>query len=151
MGDRLHKNAPPDELEDEDATDDFVEDARAALARNKEINRISGASEGHHAYLIDTRAALARALSERLGRVISEKMISNLIGPARENSNWDRVHRSAYVRPIRQLLGLRGIVAIEVPARRAALLSRISKIDEKSFDELEDALNKSLLKVLPKK
>lgn len=140
MGDRRHKKSPPPSEDEEDVTPEFRELARGAIQRNKRLNAISGAREGAVNHLIDSQAALARAVSELLGRDVSEKHISNILGPVRPGSKWDRVDRSTYVRPIATVLRLGQMKTIQVPVARADLLSWLARIPDERFEEFRKAL-----------
>lgn len=140
MGDARHKNPPPPGEDEEDVTDDFIRDARAAMTTNLSLNGIISAKEGDPAYLIDSQAALARELSRRMGRKVSDKHISNILGPVRKNSKWDRVYQSTYVGPIRDALNLPTLVTVAVPAARAATIQQFALVPDNVFADFARTL-----------
>lgn len=143
MGDSRHKNPPLPSEEEDDVTPDFRETAKARLAKNRSLNKISGAEEGDPNYLIDRQAALARAVSKLVGRTVSEKHISNIIGPVREGSKWDRTDRSTYVKPIAIALKFDATANIKVPLSRATILDWLARLSDDKFKEYETALEEA--------
>jgi len=141
MGDARHKNPPPPSEDEEDVTDDFRRDAKATMSRNGDLNDLRKAIEGDPGYLIDSQASLARELTRRLGRTVSDKHISNILGPVRKGSNWDRVDRSTYVKPIREALNMPTMVTISVPASRAGIVQSFASLPDQEFGEFADALS----------
>lgn len=140
MGDRRHKNSPPPSEEEVDVTPDFRARAKERIGKNKRLNKISGAKEGEPNYLIDSQAALARAVSRMLDREVSEKHISNILGPVREGSKWDRVDRSTYVHAISRALGFEQTKTIPVPIARVEILSWLARLSDDGFEEFRVAL-----------
>ncbi len=135
MGDARHKNSPPPSEDEEDVTDDFRRDARALMKTNEDLNGISGANEGEIGYLIDSQAALARRLK------VSDKHISNILGPVRKGSKWDRVDRSTYVKPIREALKMPTLISVPVPAARADIVRWFALLPDDEFAGFEGALS----------
>jgi hypothetical protein len=145
MGDSLHKKPPPPSEEEEDVTDDFRRDARATMERNRDLNAISGAVEKDPSYLIDSQAALARVLK------VSDKHISNILGPVRKGSKWDRVDRSTYVRPIREALRMPTMISVSVPKSRAEIVQWFALLPEDEFSSFERALHAARERALASK
>lgn len=145
MGDQRHKNPPPPSAEEDDVTPEFRARAKKQLAENRRLNRISGADEGHPSYLIDSQAALARAVAKITGKAISEKHISNILGPVREGSKWDRVDRSTYVKPIAKALRFEAVATVEVPLSRATIVSWLARLPDEKFEKFREALEEARL------
>jgi hypothetical protein len=138
MGDPRHKKSPLPSEEEVDVTPEFIKEARDRMKANEELNEISGAQEKDPNYLIDSQAALARWLTKRLGRKVSEKHVSNVLGPVREGSKWDRVGRSTYVHPIREALRLERTMTITIRASRAEIATIAAWLDQLPDDKFEE-------------
>ncbi len=145
MGDQRHKSSPLPTEEEEDITDEFIGAARGKLADNKRLNKISGAEEEEDAYLIDSQAALAREVTRLVGKDVSEKHISNIIGPVRESSQWDRVFRSTYVTPIAKALRLKETANVAVPLPRVELITWLARLPDERFEDFRAALEEAKL------
>jgi hypothetical protein len=146
MGDTRHKNPPLPGEEEEDVTDDFRLEARSAMSRNRDLNEIHKTRENEPGFLIDSQAALARALTRHLKRDVSDKHISNILGPVRKGSKWDRVDRSTYVRHIRDVLKLPTLVTIAVPEGRAAIVRLFASLPDNVFEDYAKVLGAELQK-----
>lgn len=145
MGDQRHKNSPPPSEEEDDVTPEFRERAKQQLTENRRLNRISGAKEGQPTYLIDSQAALARAVSRLTGKTVGEKHISNILGPVREGSKWDRVDRSTYVKPIAKALRFEAVASIAVPLSRSSIISWLARLPDEKFEKFREALEEARL------
>jgi hypothetical protein len=142
MGDSRHKNSPA--LGDEDdVTDDFIEDVWGQFAENKRLNNISEVPKGDPRRLIESHAMLAQAVSKLVGKTVSEKQISNIIGPARKGSKWDKVARSVYVKPITKVLKLETLTNLQVPIARVGILHWLARVPVDKFAKLEAALEEA--------
>lgn len=147
--DPRHKKSPPDSLPLVTSSDGFVKVVLKKLKDNRTLNKFNKVKEGEPDYLIDSHAALARAVTKVVrkitgdqGRVVGETQINNIIGPARPTSKWKRSHQSPYVTVIADLMGVGHEREISVPADRAAFLEWFAKMDDEEFAGIVDALAK---------
>lgn len=145
MSDERHKKSPPD-LESEDNTETFRNEARRALDNNDEYNRLRGLKRGQHGYKISSQAELATALSERFGREVSRRMVQKILGGVHAETKVDLVEDSVYIPAIRELLELVPVTRISVRTPRAAIVQFIAELPEDKFEIYEKAVREQMQK-----
>ena len=133
MGDKLHKDPPPDD-EEEDVTPEFRILASRQLELNDLANRNAERKFGDPGYLISNRSELADAVDT------DKTMINKIIGPKKSTTKVKLVDRSAFVGRIRKALDLPPVMSIVVPVSHAALLKRIAALPADAIAVYEKAL-----------
>lgn len=126
MGDHLHKRPPPTD-EEEDVTEQFREEVRAALEINAQSNRIRRLKWGDPGYQVENRAELAESIGT------DKTMINKIIGGARPTTKVKLVERSAFLGRIRAVLKLAAVTKVAVRGDRAAVVRFIADLPEDQF------------------
>lgn len=136
MGDARHKRSPP-KNKPREVTPLFVMQVRAKLAANKVHNVQHGLKKGSSGYLPCT----PQDLSDATGA--DPNQIKNMLGGERPGTKTKPVGKSKYVDPICDLLGIERLVRIEmeVPAKLADIIRRLSKLSPEELAELDADLD----------
>lgn len=132
MSDARHKKSPRgDAPEMNSAT--FRADAEEVLRRNAMLNKLSGRKRGESNYLIASHADIASELG------VQQRVVDRILGGARDGTDIKFIEKSTYIKPIREMLGLRRI-EIAVPVDRVDVLTRIASLPEREFAAFRDAV-----------
>ena len=139
MTDARHKKPPPD-LVSEENTEAFRSEATQTLVLNRGYNKLRGLRYSDPGYRISSQAELAKALSERLDREVSRRMVQKILGGVREGTKIDLVEDSVYIPVIRELLGMARTVRISVKEGRAEAFRLMDGLPDDRFKVFENAV-----------
>lgn len=132
MGDARHKKSPH-KGEPELNSQTFRDEAERVLRHNATLNAIAQRKRGTPGYLIATHADIAAQLG------VQQRVVDRILGGARDGTELQLIAKSAYIKPIREMLGIRRI-EIAVPVERAEILSRLAELPDAEFAPFRDAV-----------
>ena len=113
----------------------FREEAEAVLRKNATLNALAGRKRGDSGYLIASHADIASELG------VQQRVVDRILGGARDGTAVKLIEKSRYIKPIREMLGLRQI-EIAVPVERAEVLARIAALPDREFAAYREAVEK---------